>query len=354
MASGQIIWNHKAKITSDSNRWNQYTRLSQFRSAPVSLGHGNVCIVDIEGNLTILDLTTGQQKAHAYLPEHRDISFSTPRGQSPSYNLTAHPTMELCFAIVTRALLVISTKTAQVIKTLQFSEHLPRQNWSWTRLHFGKRPIAEGGGERAWLLCDAWNYAGQVWIHGPADAEAIVSYEIDLEKLELVQAAVWKIAHLGMRIWTIQNSSSLSRDDIWGIPQDFAGVHLRFLNPVTRMGCICVAATSCQLFQIWTVKFKQTGVIASAPGSGKYPVTIYEVEDHQRITLPEKKTGKNGSSGGTATSIAKKTGKPNLPRRRREFLFKGPPSLLDLHFSERYMAFTTSNEIYLFGFMPRW
>lgn len=352
LANSQVVWCHRAEVASDGvyGTANPYQRVPEFRGSPTSLGHGNACIMDNGGNLTILDLTTGQQRACAPHPDYR---FPITRTQSRVYNLTAHPTMELCFTILPRSLNVFSTKTARLIKTFELNNYLPEQRWSWTKLHFTKRPTAEGGGERAWLLCDAWNFAGQVWMHGSTSAEAVVTYEIDLEKLELIQVAIWKIAHHGARLWTVGNSQSLLRDDVEGLPNDFAGVHLRFLNPATGMGCICVAAfdhTRGRKFQIWTVKFKQTGFSLSIPD--KHPPIVYEVEDYHHITLPKRKPRNSGGEDGKNT--LRKGGEPTLRRGRREFVFENPPLLIDSYFSERYIAFTTGSEIYLFGFMPRW
>lgn len=329
-------------MASDTHPWNlSYVR---FLGPPASLGHGNACIVDIGGNLTILDLTTGQQKAYAHLPNYRDVSFSTRWAQDQDYKLIAHPTMELCFAIVARALLVISTKTAQVIKIIEFSEYLPMQGWFWARLHFSTKPIAEGGGERVWLSCDSRNHGPvQVW-----GADAIVSYEIDLEKLELVQVAIWRIAHYALVMWTVQNSSQLSRNDIGAMHEEFESVELRLLNPVTRMGFICLQRKSD--YQIRSIKFEQAAVVAPTPDDSKYPVIVFEVEDHQYITLPKKRAIKNGEKEGAKTKKMEWFD----PHKRREFILKPPPNVLDSHFSERYMAFSTQDDIYLFGFMPRW
>lgn len=351
MASDSHWWGQ----TSSAWQWNQQPNL-QFQGSPASLGHGNACIVDLGGNLTVFELATGQQKACAQLPSHKSTSFSTLRGQNRNYNLTAHPTMEICFAITECALSVFSTKTAQVIKTLEFNNYLPKQCWSWTKLHFGKRPTTEGGEERAWLLCDAWNFAGQVWMHGQTSAEAVVTYEIDLGKLELVQVAIWKIAHHGTRLWTVENSQSLQRDNVEGIPNDFSGIHLRSLNPLSGTGCICILAPNyneAQRFQLWTVKFGRASGSFPVPNSGNHP-HIYEVENYQHITLPGKSPKKGGRKGGSEINNTKESVNLSHPRRRREFFFKDPPMLLDLHYSERYMAFTTRGEIYLFGFMPRW
>lgn len=347
MTSGQVIWCHKAKIASDIHPWNLGEL--RFLGPPASLGNGNVCIVDIRGNLTILDLATGQQKAHAHLPDHRGTSFSTRWAQHPGYRLIAHPTMELCFAVMNYTLLVISTKTAQVVKTLEFNElYLPIQGWLSARLHFGKKLITEGGGEKVWLLCDSWDDRPvQVW-----GSDAIVSYEIDLEKLELAQVAIWRISHYAMILWTVENSLRLSRNDISEMPEEFDCVCLRLLNPVTRMGFICLQIK--QDYRIRSIKFKQTAVVAPISDGSKHPVIIFEVENHQYITLPKKKTIKNSKNRRTKTNTTKKNNEPSAPRGRREFVFQKPPNALDPHLSERCMAFSTRDNIYLFGFMPRW
>lgn len=340
MTNGRVIWCHKAKIASDTQPWN----LIEARSIgpPASLGNGNVCIVDIKGNLTVLNLATGQQKAHAHLLDHGGTSFSARWAQRPGYRLIAHPTMELCFAVINYALLVISTETAQVIKTLEFNKLYPStQGWLLARFHFGKKPITEGGGEMVWLLCN----------DRPVPADVIVSYEIDLEKLELAQVAVWRVAHYAMILWTIQNSLRLSRNDVEEMPEEFYDVCLRLLNPVTRMGFICLQRI--QDYQIRSIKFKQTAVVAPTSDGSKYPVTIFEIENHQYITLPEK-TIKTSGNGRTKTDTTKKNNEPRAPHGRREFILQTSPSALDMHFSERYMAFSTQDDIYLFGFVPRW
>lgn len=251
--------------------------------------------------------------------------------------------MELCFVTLGRlgtgraTFSIFSTKTAEEVKSLPLDTQLHTQDWASTRLHFGKKPIAEGGGERVWVLFNCSK--NHLWQTG---SNAIVAYEIDLGTFTLVEVSIWRFSFgNSRRLWLINTNPQESPSD----PRVILGL----LDPTTRKGYMCISLSlSVDQFQMREITFKRV----SQDSLSEVKRSTYIIEDCTNFTIPARISIKDQSK--KAGSEQRDSNESEDQPHRRELIFKSPPTKLGSHLSEHYIAFSTPKGIYLFGFMPRW